>query len=177
MIPRGPVLYLDLARQFGWAEGEPGGEIISGSLALAPAGASHGAIFANLDGWLRSRLAGQAYAMLAFEAPFDPRHMRKTNVSTIRLLLGLCAIAEAAAARHRRVVLRECEVRDVRAFLLGRQPAKGRAKIEVMGTLREAGFRPIDDNEADALAGLLYCHEVVKPGSTANVLPLLRGRG
>ena len=174
-IASGPFLFLDLARQCGWAEGEPGGEVAHGSVALAPQGAGQGAVFDGLDRWLRSRLAGDSYAVLAYEAPRDPRHMKQTTLGTARMLLGLCAIAEAAGARHRRITVQEHDVHAIRRFVLGRAATRGKGKDEVMWALRDAGFRPQDDNASDAIAGLLYTQERARPGCTARHLPLLRG--
>jgi len=169
----GRILFLDIARNTGWAEGVPGEKIASGSVRLAGDGASHGAIFASLDAWLSERLEARRYSVVAFEQPMDPRHMgKRTTFKTARMLMGLTAIAEAASHRHSVPRVVECDVRDIRKHLLGKQPAKGNAKAEVMQFLAYTGWRAKDDNEADAIAGWLYCEAVLAPQHGADRLPM-----
>lgn len=84
----------------------------------------------------------------------DPRHM-KTNVKTIRMLNGLC-FAAGSLAVVQGITLREVSVHDVRKHLMGRSPRGEGTKELVMQAVRERGFQPTDDNEADAIAGWLY---------------------
>ena len=54
------------------------------------------------------------------------------------------------------ITLREVSVHDVRKHLMGRSPRGEGTKELVMQAVRERGFQPTDDNEADAIAGWLY---------------------
>ncbi|MCA1776101.1 MAG: hypothetical protein LC676_10965 [Loktanella sp.] len=169
------ILFLDLARQTGWASGVPGGRIASGSVPLASTQASHGATFAALDALLTEWIEEGGYGVVAFEAPMDPRHMGKmTTFKTTRLLLGLTAIAEATCYRLkvRRTV--ECSVQDVRKHVIGGQPTRGKAKQEVLQHMIRAGHNPRDDNEADAIAGWLYTEAILAPEKSAERMPMFR---
>lgn len=161
----GRVLFLDLARQAGWAEGIPGQGVISGTIQLAAAGAGHGAVGAGLIGFLEDRFSTGRYQEVCFERPLDIRHLKRmTNFATARQLYGLCMMAEAVCYRHRIPRVTEASAQDIRKHLLGKQPAKGKAKIEVSNMLRVLGYRPVDDNEADAIAGWLYVSAIRAPG-------------
>lgn len=169
----GTILFLDLARQAGWAIGRAGGEIASGSEFLAPPAQGHGRTFAALDAFMADLIETNRPSVVAFEQPMDPRHMgKRTTFKTARLLMGLTAIAEACCARMqvRRTV--ECSVADIRKHLLGKQPARGQAKEEVMQYLKYTGFKPSDDNEADAIAGWLYCEAILSPQDGSRRLPM-----
>lgn len=92
----------------------------------------------------------------------DPRHM-KTNINTARMLLGMPAVVEGLAHQTGHHRLFEASVHDVRKHLLGFRPQSGEAKRVVIGALRDRGFSPRDDNEADAIAGWLYACSVLSP--------------
>lgn len=167
------ILFLDLARRAGWAAGPIGGIIASGSVTLGSSGASHGAQFAALDAWLANEIETRRPSVVAFEQPMDPRHMgRKSTFKTARALLGFTAIAEATCHRLKVPRIYECAVRDVRKHLLGKQPRPGQAKQEVMQRLRYSGWRPADDNEADAIAGFLYLEAILAPEAAVHRLPV-----
>lgn len=166
----GGVLFLDLASTMGWAEGLPGtGErTASGTTRLAPAGSPPAAVFGGLLDFLITRLTTFRYRLIVYEAPMDPRHM-KTNINTARMLIGMPAIVEAVAYQTGHHALREASVNDVRKHLLGYIPrrAKGDApnaqKAPVIAALRERGYEPKDDNEADAIAGWIYACAQIAP--------------
>lgn len=167
------IIFLDLARRAGWAAGDIGGGVASGSVVLGASDASHGAQFARLDAWLADLIAERQPSVVAFEQPMDPRHMgSRSTFKTARALMGFTAIAEACCHRNRVPRVYECAVRDVRKHLLGKQPAKGKAKEEVMTHLRYLGWRPEDDNEADAVAGWLYMEAILAPEAGARRLPV-----
>jgi len=167
------IIFLDLARQAGWAEGATGEPIRSGSEMLAPTDATHGRTFAALDAFLTERIEAFRPNVVAFEQPMDPRHMGgRTTFKTARLLMGLTAIAEATVHRMGVRTIYECDVRDIRKHLLGKQPAKGQAKEEVMQYLRYTGWTPRDDNEADAIAGWLYVEAILSPQDGARRIPM-----
>lgn len=159
----GGVLFLDLATTLGWCEGVPnsGERPVSGTIRLAPEGSQSPAVFGGMIDFLATRLTTFRYRMIVYEAPMDPRHM-KTNVNTARILLGLPAIVEGVAHQTGHYSLREAHVNDVRKELLGFIPRRakgdkpGSQKAPVIAKLRELGYQPKDDNEADAIAGWLF---------------------
>lgn len=172
----GSILFLDLARQTGWCEGAPGEAPQSGSHRLAPADASPAAVYAGLIDFLGQRLTTFRYRVVAFEAPLDVRHMQKTNINTARMLLGIAAIAEGVAYSTGHHRLFEAAVHDVRRHLLGFRPKGGEAKRAVIDRLKMLGFNPVDDNEADAIAGWLYACAIIDPQKAKMTLPLLADR-
>lgn len=178
MSVRGKILFLDLARRTGWALGEPGGALRSGSTALARDKAPLGELFTGLDAWLTAMIGDHRPGVVAFEQPMDPRHMGgKTTFHTVRLLIGLAAQAEATCFRLKVPHVFECSVSDVRKHVVGKVPRGGgkEAKKAVIGALRIQGFGKIrDDNEADAVAGWLYTEAVLSPSKGEQRLPLFQ---
>jgi hypothetical protein len=164
----GGILFLDLATTMGWCEGIPGtgDRPASGTVRLAPAGSSPAAIFGGLLDFMATRLTAFRYRLVVYEAPMDPRHM-KTNINTARILLGMPAIVEAVAHQTGHHSLREAHVNDVRNSLLGYIPRRekggkpGDQKAPVIARLRECGYDPKDDNEADAIAGWIYAAKMI----------------
>lgn len=171
----GGILFLDIATQTGWCEGLPGEKPVSGTIRLAPEGSKPAAIYGGMLAFLGARLTAFRYRMIVYEAPMDPRHM-KTNINTARVLLGLPAVVEAVAHQTGHHAIREASVHDVRKLLLGRRPAKGDAKRDVIAAVRARGFDPADDNEADSIAGWLYAVAQVDPKAAKDTGPLFRGR-
>lgn len=167
----GGILFLDLATTMGFCEGIPGtGENpTSGTIRLAPAGSSPAAIFGGLLDFLATRMTAFRYRLVVYEAPMDPRHM-KTNINTARILLGMPAIVEAVAHQTGHHSIREASVNDVRKHLLGYIPRRakgerdGGQKAPVIAHLRESGYDPQDDNEADAIAGWIYAASLIPSG-------------
>lgn len=172
----GPILFLDLARRTGWALGAPGGAVRSGAAIIAKPGASIGETLSALDAWLTGMIGDNRPRMVAFEQPMDPRHMGgKTTFHTVRLLIGLACQTEATCHRLKIPHVFECTINDVRKHLMGKAKRGGgkEAKLAVMGALRMQGFGKItDDNEADAIAGWLYCEAVLAKGEAQERLPL-----
>lgn len=178
----GTILALDLATTTGWAIGRPGQKLRSGSQRFAARNEDQATGFARYSLWLADILATEDVTEVCYEQPMDPRHMMKngratTNFDTIRLLLGLCAITEAEARKARVKTITEAPVQSVRSYLLRTRPPKGEAKAQVMRMLNILGYRPGDDNEADALAIFLYASGIRAPGVDVSTPLPLRGRG
>lgn len=171
----GRVLFLDLATTTGWCEGEPGKSPESGTIRLAPAGASPAAAFGGLIAFLGERLTARRYRLVAYEQPMDPRHL-KTNINTARKLIGMPAIVEGLCHQTGHSRVHEVGVHAIRKSLIGGRPARGEAKREVTKHLHLLGYRPADDNEADAIAGWLHVTAIIDPESGARGGPLFAAR-
>lgn len=151
----GQILALDLAARTGWALGRPGDVPRSGSVAVAPAGSSLGRVFCGCRGWLGEFLIEHPTAQLiVFESPLLPHHMRgKTNIKTIRQLIGLASVVEELLYTLTGYDIREARVADVRTHFLGSNKHKREeAKALTMQRCRLLGWNVVDDNAADALA-------------------------
>ena len=149
----GEILALDLATRFGWAEGAPGTEPRYGSERFAPAGSSHAAVFGGAIKWLATRLSAFKPARIVIEAPMNPNMMQgRTNAKTGRLLLGLPAVIEGTAFRFGVYDVKEARVADVRHHFIGSNPRGATGKQQTIARCRQLGWKPADDNAADALA-------------------------
>ncbi len=152
-----PVLFLDIASTTGWAVGRLDADLPteSGSLRLGPTGCASSVRFGALLAWLVLRLSETRHRLVVFEAPVGPGMQGVTNHKTQYLLTGLCAVTEAACDQTQTRVA-QVSAQAVRKGLLGRKPPKGEGKAIVLMHVRALGLTPRDDNEADAIAGLLF---------------------
>lgn len=155
------LLALDLASTLGYAVGTPGGVIAHGSFKLPSTGCEIGTFGDAYWRWLDSALSRWSVGEVVFESPILPG---KTNLTTLRKLYGLTLVTEMAAGR-RHIPVREANLSSIRVHFLGvaRAPAsvpkpERRAWIKeaTITQCRRLGFRPVDDNDADALALFSY---------------------
>lgn len=161
--PAKTVFFMDLARNAGWCEGKIGDQPTFGSERLAPDGSDSPAIFAGLVRFVGSRFQTNRPQVFVYEAPRDPRHMgNKTSAASIRITIGLAAVAEAAAYLTGVMDIREAEAASIRGFLLpprakgsGRRD-EGQLKREVFEHVKLLGYAPRNTDESDAIAGWLY---------------------
>lgn len=169
----GEILALDLASTVGWARGAPGGKVVSGSVRLAPAGASTAEKSAAMIRWLTPQLKIRP-RLLVIEAPMAPSQMAgKTNAKTARVLLGLPFVVEGVAYLSGVHSIREANVQDVRKHFIGRRTVpNGQAKSVVIAECRRRGYEPADDNEADALALWSYAAAIIAPETGVASTPL-----
>lgn len=177
MRPGATLLALDLATEFGWAEGPIGGTPRSGTERFAPKGASRQAVFAEAIRWAADRFALSKPKVVFIEVP-DLYSIAKGRSSreVIRILLGLPAIIEGVAYRRGIYDVRTASASDVRQLFLGRRNLPGeQAKRLTRERCRLLGWDFSDHNAADALAVWAYGCEVVQPGSLPNVMPLFTG--
>jgi hypothetical protein len=126
-------------------------------------------------GFLGGRLQAFRPRVIVYEAPFDPRHMKKINANTIRIAWGLPAVVEAVAYRMGVTDIREANVNDIRRSMLGGLPQKNQAKAEVTAFVRALGYAPADDNEADAILGWLYACSIIDSRVSVRTMPLFSG--
>lgn len=167
------ILALDLAARTGWAFGKVGARSpISGSIRFAKPGASLGMVFSTCRVWLRDLVLLHQPNVVVFESPMTPAHMSgKTNATTIRLLVGLTAIAEEACFG---LDCREAKVIEVRRHFIGANPKREQAKALTIAACRRLGWAPVDDNAADALALWHYQASVFEPLLSLQTHPLFR---
>jgi len=168
-----PILALDLASRSGWALGVPGARPLSGSIRFAREGHSMAAHFAGCRDWLDAFVAVNKPRVVIFEAPIAPSFMiGHTTTTTARALLGLIGMVEGTLY-GRGFDVREASVSDVRRFFLGSARIKSKdAKAATVRRCVELGWRPADDNAADALALWAYMISILSPADGVKLLPL-----
>jgi len=180
MAYRPRILALDLASRTGWAVGDPADPTPrSGSVRLASSGASLGAVYAGCRQWLVDFVAAEPdIRLIVFEAPMAPQHMAGfTTAHIMRLLIGLCAIAEEFG-HSRGYDVREAKVSDVREHFIGTNRIKRKdAKPLTIENCRRLGWAPVDDNAADALALWHYQASIFDPALSMQTSPLFRYNG
>lgn len=169
-------MFLDCAAVTGWCEGPLRGPLRYGEVRLAPPGSSMSAVFGGALKWLGSRLMVSRPRVLAYEAPLDPRHLKKINKQTIRQLNGIPAVFEAAAYEMGVYDIREAEVGDIRMYWLGKRNVKGElAKPMVRDKLRRLGYEPQSFDASDAIAGHRFIAAQIDPSLRNEPYELLRG--
>jgi hypothetical protein len=148
-LPRSSLLALDLGSTLGWAVQLPDGSITSGTATFRPSRFEGGGM-----GWLRFRrwldeLSGSAGPIASVVFEEVRRHAGTTAAHVYGgFLAHLTAWCEGA-----RVPYQGVPVGTIKRFATG----KGNAgKDAVMAAMRARGFAPADDNEADALALLMW---------------------
>lgn len=143
-----PVLALDLATQTGWAVTKPDGRIDSGSFdTRGRAKDAPGARWANFRRFLVDTFQANPEAkVIVIE---DVR--RHVSTQSAHAYGAFKALVELYAFQHS-LELRAIGVGTWKKRFTGNGAAK---KGEVIALCTELGFRPADDNEADAL-GLLH---------------------
>jgi hypothetical protein len=153
-----PILSLDLARLYGFAEGVPGEIPTSGHGSFGPEGATHEAIFAKAMEWADQMFSARRYRLIIAESPIPPSKMYGlTNWSTSKVLITLPGIVLGSAYRTGQFDLRQVSVAEARKTLLGKTSLKGdAAKRAVRDECRRRGWVPavgkISLDQTDALA-------------------------
>lgn len=169
-----PILALDVASEFGWAEGPIGGTPISGTARFAPKGSSRAAVFAGAIQWAADRFAVSRPRAIWMEVPnLHGIAKGKSSVDVMRMLLGLPAIIEGVALRRGIYTIKTCSAADVRHYFLGQRNIPGdQAKRLVCQRCDALGWSYSDHNAADALALWAYACEKEHPGSMPALMPL-----
>lgn len=174
---RGDILFLDLARVYGWCEGPIHGPLRYGSGEFAPEGSSEGAILAGAFTFIATRLQAFRPRILAYEAPIDPRHLKKTTKQTIRRQIGLPAVIEAVAHKMGVYDVREAEVPDIRYYWLGVRNMGGEpGKRAVRAKLRTLGYDPQTLDASDAIAGHRFVSAEIDPSLRLEPMAMFRER-
>ena len=151
-LSRASLLALDLGTTTGWAMGPPDGGIVSGTVSFRPSRYDGGGIrYLRFRAWLDS-VAEDADRIGAVYYEEVRRHL-STDAAHVHggLLATLTAWCEQRAIAYQGV-----PVGTIKRHVTG----KGNAdKAAVVAAIRARGFNPTDDNEADALAILLWATE------------------
>jgi Holliday junction resolvasome RuvABC endonuclease subunit len=146
------ILALDLGTTTGWAVRSQGGAILSGSELFRPNRFDGGGMrYLRFFNWISDldRLSGPL-SMIVFEevrrhAGTDAAHVYGGFMATL-----------TSWAELREVPYQGTPVGTIKRFATGKGNASKPQMIEAM---RAKGFTPADDNEADALALLLWAVE------------------
>jgi hypothetical protein len=149
---RGPILAIDLGTTTGFAIRTNDGAITSGTVSFRPSRYDGGGIrYLRFRAWLDS-MAEDAAGIGVVHYEEIRRHL-STDAAHVHggLLATLTAWCE-----QRGVAYQGVPVGTIKRFIAG----KGNAdKQAVIAAVRARGFSPADDNEADAIAILLWAIE------------------
>ena len=149
---RSTLLALDLATTTGWALRSTSGQIISGTLSFRPSRYDGGGIrYLRFRSWLDSMAADVGGIGVVHHEEIR-RHL-STDAAHVHggLLATLTAWCE-----QRSIAYQGVPVGTIKRFITGKGNADKRAVIEAV---RARGYHPSDDNEADAIAILLWAIE------------------
>ena len=147
--PDGTILALDLGTTTGWALRGNDGRIVSGTVSFRPSRYDGGGMrYVRFRAWL-DQLADDAGAIAAIHYE-EVRSHAGTDAAHIYggLLATLTAWAELRGVPYQGVA-----VGTIKRHATGRGNANKQA---MMAAAQARGFNPSDDNEADALAILLW---------------------
>ncbi|GFR05359.1 holliday junction resolvase [Trichonephila clavata] len=138
------VLTLDLGKQTGWAIFTDG-VIQSGSESFHGSRFSGGGMhFLSFRNWLNS--------LQDISAVYFEEVRRHLGTDAAHCYGGFFAVL-AAWCEGEKIPYKGVPVKTIKRFIAGKGNA---SKSEVIEAIREKGFSPRDDNEADALA-LMFC--------------------
>ena len=148
----GAVLALDLGTATGWALRDEYGAVTSGTMSFRPDRFSGGGMrFLRFKGWLTEvkNTAG------GIDAVYLEEVRRHAGTSAAHIYGGFLAHV-TAWCEHHGIPYQGVPVGTIKRHVTG----KGNApKQAVIAAVRARGFAPADDNEADALALLLWAIE------------------
>lgn len=186
------ILTLDLATSTGWAQGEPGGKVVSGFIILGTAGATEAERYAALFRFLWTHLSAFKPREIVYEASLPPGAKQGfTTRDTAAYLFGLAGVVECAAYMRGVYSIRKANVQDVRGFFIGKRgfiyrgkPIVGRrnspsaeAKFCTVERCRELGYSPANHDEADAIALHAFVSSIRAPATAATHTPLFEHPG
>jgi Holliday junction resolvasome RuvABC endonuclease subunit len=148
----GAILALDLGTTTGWALRDGAGLITSGTVSFRPTRYDGGGMrYLRFRSWLDG--------LVAQVGPIGTVHFeevrRHVGTDAAHVFGGLLATL-TAWCEQRGIAYQGVPVGTIKRFIAG----KGNADKEaVIAAVRERGFSPADDNEADAIAILLWAIE------------------
>jgi hypothetical protein len=146
---RSVVLALDLATNTGWALRSANGQIVSGTISFRPSRYDGGGIrYLRFRSWLDG-VAADAAGLGVVHYEEVRRHL---STDAAHVHGGLLATLTSWCEQHG-IPYQGVPVGTIKRHITG----KGNAdKQAVIAAVRERGFSPADDNEADAIAILLW---------------------
>lgn len=175
------TLCLDLASVVGFAVGDAASVQAHGSFALPKTGNDIGAFLHSYRAWLSAGISRWTPQEIVFESPILPD---TTSIHTLRKLYGLCGITELLA-QDSHIICREANLLDIRGHFIGarrtpkeincepgcttrgcghcRNARRRWTKDATISMCRKRGFRPSDDNDADALALFSFVQSTKNP--------------
>lgn len=149
---RSSILAFDLGTKTGWALARPSGHILSGTAEFRPSRFEGGGMrFIRFVDWLRElSVSAWGYKRIVFEEV-----RRHVGTDAAHAYGGFLATLTSFCEEHE-IPYQGVPVGTIKRFIAG----KGNAdKQAVIAAVRARGFSPVDDNEADALAILLWAIE------------------
>lgn len=148
----GAILALDLATLTGWALRTAEGQILSATVSFKPSRYDGGGIrYLRFRAWLESMAqnAGRIGAI------YHEEIRRHVSTDSAHVHGGLLATLTAWCEQNT-IPYQGVPVGTIKRFIAG----KGNAdKDAVIAAVQSRGFKPADDNEADAIAILLWAIE------------------
>jgi hypothetical protein len=173
----GTVLALDLATVTGYAWGKPGTKPRFGHTRFAvKSGASRAQTYRHFRCWMQVFAESEYPDLIVYESPAVPSIMAgKTNINTIKLLMGLAEHLEEWAYGSE-IELREASVSQVRAHFIGQNLKSKIAKPMVLEACRARGWMCQTTDESDACALWDYQCCWLAPEIAHRNMPLFRKR-
>jgi hypothetical protein len=145
----GTIMALDLATKTGWALRPANGQIISGTVSFRPSRYDGGGIrYLRFRSWLDSMAADTG----GISVVHHEEVRRHVSNDAAHVHGGFLATLTSWCEQHG-IPYQGVPVGTIKRFITG----KGNAdKQAVIAAIRKRGFSPADDNEADAIAILLW---------------------
>ena len=149
---RSAVLALDLGTTTGWAMQPVGGRIESSTVSFRPSRYDGGGMrYLRFRGWLN----GMARDAAGLAAIYFEEVRRHAGTDAAHLYGGFLATL-TSWCEQQGIAYQGVPVGTIKRFMTG----KGNAdKAAIIAAVRAQGFAPADDNEADAIAILLWSIE------------------
>jgi hypothetical protein len=146
------LLALDLGTSTGWAMCLPDGGIVSGTVSFKPSRYDGGGIrYVRFRAWLDG-VAHDTHEIAAIHFEEVRRHV---STDSSHIYGGLLATL-TAWCEQRSIAYQGVPVGTIKRFITGKGNADKAAMIDAV---RARGYSPADDNEADAIAILLWALE------------------
>lgn len=151
-LAKGSLVALDLGTTTGWALRGRGDFISSGTVSFKPSRFDGGGMrFVRFRRWLE-QLDSDAGPI---EAIYYEEVRRHAGTDAAHVYGGLQAVLTSYCEEHL-IAYQGVPVGTIKRFIAG----KGNAdKAAVIDAVRQRGFAPVDDNEADAIAIMLWATE------------------
>ena len=150
--PGGALVALDLGSMTGFAIQLSGGAIVSGTVSFRPSRYDGGGMrYLRFRGWLDS-VAADIGTIATVHHEEIRRHL---GTDAAHVYGGLLAILTAWCEQHN-IAYQGVPVGTIKRHVTGKGNAN---KAAVIAAVTALGFSPADDNEADAIAILLWAME------------------